>query len=241
MLLKRASALAIVLFACSVERAFAQDASKQQCLSSFESAQDLRAKGRLRQAREQLLVCAREPCAPALRNDCSPWLAEVQRAIPSVVIGVRDAQGHDIVDVVVRIDGEVVTHRLDGRPIEIDPGVHTLRMEAAARAPIEQTLLVREGEKNRDLLFTLEERAALPPRRERTLPVSSLVLGGVSLAAFGAGTYFGLTGLSRWNQCHDGACTASDESFVDARWIATDIALGVGLIAGAIATYLFVQ
>src|SRR5262249_42485296 len=131
-------------------------------VSAYEKAQQLRGEAKLRAARDQLLVCSRPECPALVRQDCSQWMGEVQHALPSVVIAARDGTGHDVLAVRVSIDGVVVTETLDGKPIAVDPGPHKFKYETAGSAPIEEQVLVREGERNRPLTASFargEERA----------------------------------------------------------------------------------
>src|SRR6185437_6495341 len=94
--------------------------------------------------------------------------AAVNQLIPSVVLGVQDEQGHDLFDVSVTFDGEPLATHLDGRPIDLDPGQHVFRFEAPGRTPVEQRVLLREGEKARQIVVTLASASASAPP-----PVSS--------------------------------------------------------------------
>src|ERR1700733_10632931 len=130
--------------------AFADD--KQDCIAASEAGQDQKLRGSLRGAREQLLICARDVCPAIVRQDCTQWLTEIIAALPSVVVGARDWKGHDLVDVTVSVDGVVVASKLDGKPIAVDPGVHTFRYESASGTePVEEHMVIRQGERNRPL------------------------------------------------------------------------------------------
>src|SRR5262245_56106628 len=75
------------------------DQVKVTCAQAYETAQRLREGHRLREAREQLLVCARPECPALLRRDCAPWLGEVEAVLPSIVVVARTADGqkeHDV-------------------------------------------------------------------------------------------------------------------------------------------------
>jgi hypothetical protein len=171
-------------------------------------------------------------------------LSEVQRLIPSVVLGLHDAGGNDVVGAKVSLDGQPLADRLDGHAIDVDPGEHTLQFDVSGRAPVKQKVVIREGEKGREILVTMdsspptpESAKAEPPRSG--VPTVSWVLGGLSAAAFTAFGYFALTGYSRWSDCHGGGCGAGDASYVDRQWVAADVTLIVGALAGGLATYFY--
>src|SRR5262245_60901937 len=99
--------------------AVSQPAARQACFASHEQAQLLRGKGKLRSARAELLVCVRDVCPAPMRNECARWIAEVDAAQPTVVFQAREADGRDLAEVRVLIDGELLVDRLDGRPMAV--------------------------------------------------------------------------------------------------------------------------
>ena len=69
-------------------------------------------------------------------------------AIPTLIVAAKDSAGNDRLGVTVTIDG-MPLEGVDGRPIALDPGEHTFRFEAAPLPPLEKSLVLRTGEKNR--------------------------------------------------------------------------------------------
>jgi hypothetical protein len=134
---------------------------RDRCASASEHAQDLRAAGKLRAARSSLLSCVPATCPSIVRNDCLKWLAEVDGLLPSIIIRATDSTGHDLIAVRVLVDGELLADGLDGKAIPVDPGPHHIRYETQGAAPVEDTILVRESEKDRILTVQL---AAMPSR-----------------------------------------------------------------------------
>jgi len=135
---------------------------REQCLGASSSAQDLRRENKLIDARAQLLVCARELCPGVVRRDCAQWLDEVNAAMPTIVIAAKDHLQHDVVAAHVLVDGAAYLDHLDGMAKPIDPGVHKLRLEVAGAPPVQQDIVIREGEKNRIVELTV------PPPAEPT-------------------------------------------------------------------------
>lgn len=121
----------------------------EACFEAAEKAQPLLRDHKLRAARQALLVCARDACPRAVRNDCHGWLDQVSRSLPSVVLRAREARkGGDVAvdDVRVTADGEVVVAaRLDDAPIPLDAGAHVLRFEHGG-ATVERKIDLREGD-----------------------------------------------------------------------------------------------
>src|SRR4051794_31741432 len=96
--------LAVLLGAMTVGRWVAAD-SAEVCIAAYEKSQILRKQQKLLEAQDQLLVCNRPECPELARTDCSQWMREVQENTPSVVVNASDAQGHDLVEVRVLVDG----------------------------------------------------------------------------------------------------------------------------------------
>jgi hypothetical protein len=241
--------LLVALGAGRSARADAPDASR--CTDAYVSGQHLMRSTHLLDARAVLLVCAREPCPAALRPECAQWLSEVQGALPSVVIGARSATGDDLRDVRVSVDGQPLLDHLDGVARDIDPGDHAVRLESPGFAPIEQHVLVQEGQKARVLVFRLEPlvstRAPIPAAPTTSEGPTSpprnwpaYVLGGIGVLATASFAYFGLTGLSIHDQCHPG-CNSSQVADGNRDWIGADISLGVALASFGAAAYFLLR
>ncbi|WP_437663463.1 hypothetical protein [Sorangium sp. So ce1182] len=129
--------------------------SKRACAAAYERAQGLRRDGKLIAAREALIACSQPTCPAAAVADCGPWLAEVEKSLPSVVIAARDAGGRERLDVRVLVDGRLLAAALDGKALPVDPGPHTFRYEPAGGPAVEERVLIREGEKNRAITVIL--------------------------------------------------------------------------------------
>jgi hypothetical protein len=151
-------------------RALADD--KADCTAAYSSAQDLRAGGQLIEASEQLKVCARPVCPTFIAHDCTQWVAEVDASTPTLVLSAKDGNGHDVIDVRVWIDGQLVTEKLDGKPIPIDPGAHDIRFQMENAPGVRQKVLARTGEKNRAVEVTFDSGEAPskqhPPEATKT-------------------------------------------------------------------------
>jgi len=153
----RARARIVSAGAALAVAALASDGSAadvQACLTASEKGQRARAAGKLREAREQFLVCGAEGCPALVRKDCTQWQGEVVALLPTVVFGAKDARGRDLFDVTITMDGEVLARRLDGKSVAVDPGPHTFRFEVAGSAPVIERALVKEGERARAITVT---------------------------------------------------------------------------------------
>ncbi len=228
---------------------------KAACVAAYEDAQTLRSKSQLRAAHEKLLVCAAQTCPKVVFEQCAGWLDEVEKSIPTVNFAVTDEQGKDLVDVTVSFDGAVLKKGLDGKSIGVDPGPHKFKFESPGRAPIEQDVLVREGEKSRVIDATWKGVAKpgggsgdatkgagasgdAGPRAK--LSPAFWVLGGVGVVGLGLFGTFGGLGLSQKSKDAGAGgcaprCTDAEVSSIRTKFIAADVSLSIGLasLAGA--------
>jgi hypothetical protein len=177
-------ATAAAAIACVVAGARAQGDEHRRsdvelCFSAAEAAQPLMKERKLRAAQRKLQACARDECPRQARADCRTWLADVTRAIPTVIFSAREESAggtsRAVDDVRISVDGEVVVPaRIDTTAVALDPGVHTVRFEHGEFAPVEQRIDVREGESRREIDVVFR-----PPAPSST--------GGASRAAAPAG------------------------------------------------------
>jgi len=132
------------------------DPTKEECVDANETAQVLRASGKLRDAQDKLALCASRSCPAPVRRDCTERLDEVQRALPTVVFAVRSARGDDMTAVRVTMDGAPWPVTLGGGANAVDPGPHTFGFEADGFTPLRREILVREAERERSITVLLE-------------------------------------------------------------------------------------
>jgi hypothetical protein len=212
-----ASALAIGSVPCT-----ASAATKKECADAYVAGQAKRDAGQLTLARQQLSLCASDSCPRVLRGDCIEWLRDVDERFPSVVVRAVDADGKDLLDAVVAIDGDPPI-AVNGRPVELDPGAHELEVFVGARSGKERVVLA-EGDKARIVVVTMPGVVAAPStpeiRASPSMPAPPaapgatappllavepsparlspwpFVVGGVGIAALGGAGVFYATGLS---------------------------------------------
>lgn len=263
---RRAARLAVrvllALAAASPARIAHADGPALDCPSSSEEGQRLRDKNRYSDARAMFRACSQPSCPAIVRKDCAKWLSEVDETQPSIVIAAQDAAGADLSAVKVLVDDRQVATKADGSPIVVDPGEHTLRVEAPGHAPLTQRLVVRVSEKNRLVRVVFQDgaKAAPPapvgpprPSTEASAPASSsssgslvlpLVLTGVGVLALGSFGYFGLTSKSDLSKLRTDCAPFCDQSQLDdvkSRMLIADVSLGVGIVALGVAAVLFVS
>jgi hypothetical protein len=236
---------------------------KTACFDAAENAQQQRAEGKLRDARISLHVCARDVCPAVVKNDCTQWLTEVEASLPTIVLRATGPRGQDITDVKVSLDGQALVDKIDGLPIEVDPGPHVLTSVHPGSKPTRQELTFYTNQRNRTVSLVLED-AAPPPGGAGELRVSTeappkrpgaapYVLGAVAIGALASWTYFGLTSIAERKQLDEscgphgpdsggvGRCSSSQVTPVKNKQIAADVSLGVAVVSAGISTWLFLK
>lgn len=226
----------------------AQDKSiKKECAAAYEQAQVFRKERRLIEAQEQLAICAQKACPIVVRKECGKWQAEVEAAMPTVVLEVRDATGQPAAKARVFLDGTLLTESIDATAIPVNPGEHVFRYEMPGADPIEQGVTIREGTKDRKLSVELVASAP-PPSPPKPSPweppLLGLVFAGVGALGVGGFTALGIVGINQRDELRDTcapACAESDVSSVRTKLLLADISLGVGVVSLGVATYFFVS
>jgi hypothetical protein len=249
---RRLASAGIVLVLCAASApasAQKRKAAVEACAAASEAAQSLTAERRLIAARDKLLACARPECPGPIRRDCDDLLSQVDAATPSIVLGARDSQGRDLVDVRVSLDGTPVQQTLDGRSIPVDPGTHVLRFERATGAAVEQSIVAKESEKNRLVSVQFAGDAASGPPGAApapavgnelappTTPWPGYALAGVAVVGGGVFAYLDASGQSDFDGCKTGSC---DVSALQTKRIVTWSVLGVAAVAAGAALWILV-
>jgi hypothetical protein len=234
----------------------AADDDKQKCVAAYEDGQRLRKDGKLSAAREKFLFCAQDVCTAA-RKDCTIWLGEVEQLTPSI-IPVATADGKDVVQVRILVDGIPLVDRLDGKAIRLDPGAHAFRFEAKGYLPHDEQILIREGEKNRRVAVRLvsENAPVTPPVRppvsivigpdvtkRNPTPAMTYVFGAIGIVGLGVFTGFALNGSAKQTELDDQGCKPrcpqSRVNSVKNNYLIADIALGASVASLSVAAILF--
>ncbi len=229
--------------------AFADD--KAACLDAASKGQRFRDTHKLVEAREQFRICAGAQCPAVVQSDCATWLADVEKALPSVVLAARNGAGVDLADVRVSVDGQTLVSKLDGQALTMNAGTHTFHFEGADGTSTDEQILVKEGEKNQKVAAVLgaapapgpspsqgaesPPNSAGPPRPWKTV---GWVLGGAGVVGLGVGTVFGIIAIGDKSAAHCNANKQCDPGTVsgiksaalvsDVGWIAGGVLLASG-------------
>ena len=221
------------------------------CIDAATEAQSLMDARKLLAARERLLVCGRPGCPSAVLKDCISWLRETEESIASLVFVAKLANGADLSEVRVSIDGAPVATHLDGMPLDVDPGSHTVVFQLPDGTTSAQRVLAHVGEKHAMVTatFPLPAVAVAPPtptdssmgagtlaktapfagpphepNRARTFVLAlGYTTGALGLVGLVVGAAFGLDALAKLGEltCRDHVCTPP-ETLREGKVAATD-------------------
>jgi hypothetical protein len=241
-------ALAIIMCAKS-----AGAVERETCVNSAETAQELRKQNKLRSARDQLNVCSQHSCPSVIRKDCTAWLAEVGKLIPTLKLEARDPDGKPLLDVRVIVDNTIVAQQLSDppNPVEVDPGQHIVRFERTGSTPAEQAVTVAAGEATRTVRVDLaplakpddkaRDRHATSDTRAPT-PLATYVFGGVGIVALASFAGFAVKGSSDYSDLVQSCrphCTSDQTSPVSTEFLVANVSLAVAAVSLGAAAYFY--
>ena len=229
--------------------------TKQQCADAYVAGQVARKEGKLRQAETEWRLCAQAACAEFLRRDCARWGDEVRAAVPTLAFDVRDAQGQQIADATVEIDGAPAEGAARGLAIPVDPGRHRVVARARDRYVEQEVIAIEGGRAQRVLLtFAADDPAEVvtsapakdtaPLAVERPSYVAPTVAGVIALGGFAGFTVFGLLANDAERQARATCINTCSDETVHAIWrkqLAADASLVVGAVAAGVAGWLLWQ
>ena len=224
-------------------------ADELACREAYQSGQRSHRDKKLLRAREEFLLCARNPCPKVFQGECAGWLREVESELPTVVFSLRGTPGPGAR---ISVDGAPFQGALDALARPLDPGAHRFAFDSSTQhVLVEQSIL--EGVKAQSIVFDLGPSTppvappvvALPrePASKRAAPRWPFwALSGVGVAAVATSAAFGVKGLVARGDLSDCRPDCSLEQVHGVRhdFLASDIALGIGVVtlASALVVYL---
>jgi hypothetical protein len=133
------------------KRGRASAGSKEEqhaCVAAYKTAKSHEKAGELRAARELLVQCAKPACNEFLRQECTTTYNRLESDIPSVIPVVTTEAGEPYTLADVRMDGELLTSKLDGKALSVDPGTHEFSFSTGSDVFASRKLLVSQGQRN---------------------------------------------------------------------------------------------
>jgi hypothetical protein len=230
--------LAVAVLASGKRAAADPGDAKEACRAGYEQGQVDRSQGHLRAASSEFRACSGLECAPFMRSDCTRWIDEVAADMPSLVVVARGAEGQDVANARVFVDGEPQSDRAAGLGFEVDPGPHLLRVEAPGAEATTVQLVVHVGERERRVEVTLPPIATATPAARPLWP--AYAFSGLAVVGLGTFATFAILGYSTQQGLHC-APTCSDQQVDPIRtdYRVADIGLGVGLVSAAVVAAYF--
>jgi hypothetical protein len=209
----------------------AADPTTADCLAASEASLKAGNAHRLRAERNQLLICSASSCPTDIHKECLRRIDEVNASIPTVIFQAKDGAGNDLVAVKVTMDGEVITERLEGTALSIDPGQHTFTFEAAGLPPLSKQFVIPEGQRDQHKAVVIDEASTSPASSSSTFPppasapsaamqpasapgeppspgglsprkIGAIAVGAVGVIGVGVGTIFGIEAISQKNKAN---------------------------------------
>ncbi|HTU58625.1 MAG TPA: hypothetical protein VMF89_09325 [Polyangiales bacterium] len=249
--------------------AFSGHAAAQEgqndCSVVYDEGRDAEREGDLHAALELYQSCAQESCANPVRRSCEARALRLELDAPSIVPLANTADGQPLVDADVTMDGKLLTSRLDGLAIAVEPGLHDFVFSKHGEVFGQVRLVIAQGQRNREIWMT--EQASEQPQRMPTVvlrrePIlaapraatsvsevdhggpgaTPYLLGGAALLGGGAYALLSTWARSDNEQLSRCAPNCSKDSVEHIRrlYLAADVSLGVGIAAavGSIASFL---
>jgi len=134
---------------------------KADCAAAQKAAQTDKGLGKLTKALTELATCSRPVCPKAMQKQCSDMATAVTASQPTVVFSAKDASGKPVTKVTVTVDGNVVSSELDGTPVPLDPGSHSMKFEMEGATTVEKQVMVDDDVKGQTVSVDLDAKA--PP------------------------------------------------------------------------------
>jgi hypothetical protein len=241
--------LALGTAALAQPQSKADKAQTQACFDAFEKTQGARRDGRLIEAKDAAIVCSADACPRTLSRDCVKWVGELQALIPGLVFDVRLADGSNLTDVVVTMDGKPLLEQVDGKAVPVDPGEHLLVFTTREFPPIQTKIVALEGDRARkvQVVFKKPEQpvsSALDTpmlKMGRPIPVTTWIFAGTAGALLLTSGILGIVGLSGRGQLErcKPYCSAAEVVSVARTLAWADGLLVSGVVAGAAAAVIF--
>jgi hypothetical protein len=257
--MNRTSATLGALLFLSTSAANAAGPDRKACIAAADDGQKLRDDGKLTAARDKFITCASKACPGAVAKECSQWLQDTERDMPSVTFRARDERGKDILDVRVFVDDQVVAEAIDARALPVDPGEHKFRFDRSDGKSVEDKIVLRPAEKNRLIELSFEPPkqagAATPadggashtmttpppeePGRGFHVPVLGWVGAGVAVVGVGMTALFAIQANDdestlRASGCAP-SCPESERDAIDSKVLLANVGLGVAAVGLGVA------
>ena len=231
-------------FLVSLAASSAGAVDRKACIVAADDGQKLRDDGKLTAAREKFIACAEKGCPAAVSKQCAVWVEEVDHEMPTLSFRAKDEAGKEILDVQVVLDDKPIAESIATRSMVLDPGTHKVRFVRKDGKSVEDTFLLRKGEKDRIVELAFQAPKSDTPVATTTtattttsgggfvfpayawIGVGLAVVGGVGTAAFVASAKSDENGFRA--TCAP-TCAPDGRSGIETKLILANVSLGVGI------------
>jgi hypothetical protein len=117
--------------------------------SAYKSAVEREQAGHPGEARELLATCLKATACGGLVPKCAALYDRVATDRATVVPVVTDESGQPRVDVQVKMDGQLLISKLDGRALPVEPGLHEFTFGTDRGVFATEKVQINEGQRNR--------------------------------------------------------------------------------------------
>lgn len=230
---------------------------RKACIAAADDGQKLRDENKLSAAREKFILCASKSCPGAVAKECSQWLQDAERDMPSVTFRAKDERGKEILDVRVLIDDQPVAESIDARALPVDPGEHKFKFARSDGKSVEEKIVLRPAEKNRIIEMSFQTQQAdgttapkdgaasgtvTPPPGEQgggfRIPVLGWVGAGVAVVGVGMMAFFAISANAdedRLRSTCAPSCPESERDSVDSKVLFANVGMGVAVVGVGVA------
>jgi len=141
------------------------------CITNYKSGLEQERTGKLLEARELFIRCAKSACGSPLREECTMRFTQLGTDIPSIVPVVTNAAGKPETNIEVAVDGARLTSTLDGHSFVLNPGPHDFSFSKDGHIFASTSLMIVQGQRNRLIAASLQpgpsEEAPRPAKMSR--------------------------------------------------------------------------
>lgn len=230
---------------------------RKACIAAADDGQKLRDENKLSSAREKFILCASKSCPAAVAKECSQWLQDAERDMPSVTFRAKDERGKEILDVRVLVDDQPVAESIDARALPVDPGEHKFKFARSDGKSVEEKIVLRPAEKNRliEMSFQGPQQAdATAPKDGAAggaatsssgpsgegfrIPILGWVGAGVAVVGVGMMAYFAITANDDEERLRSTCapnCPESERDGVDSKVLLANVGMGVAVVGVGVA------
>jgi hypothetical protein len=229
--------LAMVSFGQGRPALAAAGPDKQACVDAATRGQIQRDDLKLGAAAGAFELCAAESCPAAVRRSCRDWLADAKSRIPYLTVHLAD---DSVQAASLHVDGAAASF---DAALSLDPGRHTIRVEADRKAPLSIDVVLSEREaKTIDARFPVDRAPSPAPVTTRPTPLSAKIALGVAGLAVASWATFALLAQSKTDRLKDDcapACSTEDRDAAFRLAAVADVSLGIAVVAAATAVVLY--